>query len=395
MAMHFIQRSVWGVGLLAASACSGHEPDVGVASQEVRGGQHAPGCNKLKHGSFSLTTSLPAGAERTQATATMLVDGRVLVVGGVNNGELPVLATAFIFDPSSATWNSTPDLAVPRVQHVAVRLQSGRVLVTGGADGALSTELYDPGSNAWTTVGSLNLVRIESEAVLALDGRVLVTGGIQSAIPSPSSAIERFDPATGTWSIIGNLQVGRWRHTATLLPNGQVLVAGGASDSESALASAELCDPVSGACAPTGSLVGPRSGHRAVRLNDGRVLIMGGDPPGGVGGPLNTAEIYDPVSGSFSAAASMSAVRDYLPAVAMPDGNVLVVGGYGSDFVAGAEIYLASSDAWCLIGSLNIARFQHTATLLGDGRVLVAAGSIRFPPDGVQMTGTAEVLNMP
>jgi len=113
------------------------------------------------------------------------------------------------------------------------------------------------------------------------------------------------------WIATGSLNVPRSLHTATLLPDGRVLVAGGRGAGPGALDSAELYDPVSGKWSVTGSLVKPRVMHTATLLTNGKVLVVGGDtsaaPPDF--GRGNTAELYDPATGTWTLTGSMSTPR--------------------------------------------------------------------------------------
>jgi N-acetylneuraminic acid mutarotase len=152
-----------------------------------------------------------------------------------------------------------------------------------------------------------------------------------------------------------------------LLPNGKVLVAGG-----SGLTSAELYDPASGTWTVTGRLANGRESATATLLPDGRVLVAGGVHTGGVYTKLTSAEVYDPISGRWTATGNMVAIRGFgIPATLLPDGKVLVAGGSGS---ASAELYDPASGTWTATRSMEAARADQTATLLLDGQVLVAGG---------------------
>src|SRR5262249_24842622 len=123
-------------------------------------------------------------------------------------------------------------LNVPRVGHTATLLLDGQVLVTGGlgATGTLaSTELYNPATGIWTETGDLINPRSDYPAALLPNGHVLVSGGIHPHHFHGFAAAEQYNPATGMWTATNNLKPGRFDHTATLLGNGQVLVAGGAA----------------------------------------------------------------------------------------------------------------------------------------------------------------------
>jgi hypothetical protein len=169
------------------------------------------------------------------------------------------------------------------------------------------------------------------------------------------------------------MATGRARHTATLLPNGKVLVAGGVRPAYTN--TAELYDPLSGTWSTTGSMATARGVHTATLLPSGKVLVAGGRNTFS----LASAELYDPSSGTWTNAAPLALARYSHTATLLPDGKVLVIGGFlfsGGDTIAlaSAELYDPSSGTWSASGPLATARAEHTATLLPNGKVLVAAG---------------------
>ena len=182
----------------------------------------------------------------------------------------------------------------------------------------------------------------------------------------------------GTFVPGGALSEGRAGHTATRLANGKVLIAGGYGE-EPSLLTAALYDRVSDTFTPTGSMQIARVGHTATLLNDGRVLIVGGD----LSANTSPAELYDPETGAFALAGFPAAPRLSHSATLLSDGRVLLAGGRqteGDEFdptsgITSAEIYDPSTEVFTATGSLNTARSGHTATLLLDGRVLIAAGA--------------------
>src|SRR6266853_1898148 len=175
----------------------------------------------------------------------------------------------------------------------------------------------------------------------------------------------------------GSLATAREHHTATLLPNGKVLVAGG-SENAGALASAELYDPATGTWMTTGSLNDQRTSYTATLLPNGKVLVVGGYGRG-IFGVWASAELYDPVSGTWTATGSLATRRWLHTATLLPDGKVLVAAGAENNnpiqSLASAEVYDPASETWATTGSLAHARSEHTATLLPNGKVVVAAGS--------------------
>jgi len=238
----------------------------------------------------------------------------------------------------------------------------------------------------------MTIARDVHTATLLLDGRVLVTGGDDRFL-HPLASAELFDPRTGTFSPTGSMATPRDFHVATLLLDGRVLVTGGSpfgmdSASGQFLASAEIYDPKTGKFSPTGSMSTPRVSHTATLLGDGRVLVVGGavsHADGATGtDSLATAELYDPKTGKFTSTGSMSAKRTFQTATVLADGRVLVTGGsadgwsYAGNYRAEAEIYDPKTGRFTATGSMADALVAQTATLLPDGRVLVAGGQDRF-----------------
>jgi hypothetical protein len=178
----------------------------------------------------------------------------------------------------------------------------------------------------------------------------------------------------------GNSGIARDNPSATLLPNGTVLVAGGANDQgPAAVAQAEIYNPGTGVFTTlTAHLITPRTNHSATLLNDGTVLFVGGQNLGGSGVVfLSTAEIYDPVAGTFtSTTGGLATARASHTATLLADGTVLIAGGIstGNAFLSSAELYDPVAKTFTTVGPMNAARYTHTATLLASGKVLIATG---------------------
>ncbi|MFD3993471.1 Kelch repeat-containing protein [Streptomyces sp. NPDC058583] len=224
----------------------------------------------------------------------------------------------------------------------AVRLADGRVLIAGGADAALTaqdgTALFDPRHGTWTQGRPLATARRMHATTLLADGRVLVTGGFTGPNASPVQPLataEVYDPASGDWSTAGELHEARCGHSATLLPDGRVLVAGGAArrsaGSERSLYSAELFDPQTPGWTKAGDMTDARAFHPAAALPDGRVLVAGGwvatrrDWRGG--SALAYGECYDPATDTWTPTGSLSAPRSGHELTVLADGSVLATGG--------------------------------------------------------------------
>ena len=267
--------------------------------------------------------------------------------------------TGFYSALTSWTWTATGSLAKGRYDHTATLLPSGKVLVAGGYARPrpyelASAELYDPASGTWTATGSLAHARTLHTATLLQNGMVLVAGGYGKQKNFRSA--ELYDPTSGSWFATGRLGTSRARHTATLLPDGKVLVVGGNLSIRpfSYLASAELYDPASGTWTATGSLATGREYHTATLLPNGMVLVAGGFN----GSELASAELYDPASGTWTATESLPTVRRIHTAALLPNGKVLVAGGYAlGGALASAELYDPASGTWTATGSLDTARY--------------------------------------
>jgi T5SS/PEP-CTERM-associated repeat protein len=340
------------------------------------------------NGSWAVTAPMTHG--RDGHTATLLPDARVLVAGFTN---------AEIYNPVSGTWASAAALNTPRSSHRATLLPSGKVLVSGGfinsIGGLASAELYSPGSGTWTNTGSLNTLRGSHTATLLPNGKVLVAGGMTNSFFAPLvlSSAELYDPALQTWTNTGAMTTNRVGHTATLLLNGRVLVAGGLRDPSfgTSFASAELYDPVAGTWTPTGSMITNRTGHSAALLPNGKVLVAGGSASAFFQGHAS-AELYDPVTGTWQAIDSLITGRQNATLTLLPNGKVLVAAGYNlflGGYLASAELFDPATGHWTATAALGAARISHTSTLLPNGRVLVAGGYF-----GSGITNRAELYDV-
>jgi N-acetylneuraminic acid mutarotase len=175
---------------------------------------------------------------------------------------------------------------------------------------------------------------------------------------------------------------------AILLPDGKVLVAGGFGWSYYPLASAELYDPEAGGWSFTGSMNVGRVGATTTLLPDAKVLVVGGLIPDidFIYDGTRSVELYDPATERWSMTGSMHIVRASNTATLLQNGKVLVAGGSYNDVLDSAELYDPATGVWSLTGSLSERRTAHTATLLSDGKVLVAGGADRFGDANISST---------
>ena len=380
---------------------------------------------------FSRTAGVMAEL-RHGHSATTLTDGRVLVAGGRMPTGLrtsTLLDTAELFDPATGTFSPTGRMVVGSEAHVATLLADGRVLVIGGfGSNSDLAQIFDPETGSWSSAGTMLHPRFALAATLLKDGRVLVSGGMDS-----TSTTELFDPSTGRFEAGPSMANPRYGHTSVRLADGRVLIIGG-SDGNQAMGSVEVYDPATGRVSTTGSLVTERISASAVLLADGRVLVAGGTLANDA--PLS-AELYDPNTGTFQQAAFATRMhigvahrlldgrvlvtgdqpevfdpsatmpvptvtprsdrifiatgepiedRVAHSATRLPDGRILIIGGQspsvwgpGRDQLASAEIYDPTTGSFAATGAMRVSQvpdvddtvFGHSALLLSDGRVLV------------------------
>ena len=271
---------------------------------------------------------------RVNPTTTLLLDGRVLVIGGYG-GQFAypssAIASAEVWDPGTSAFQQTGSMASARVGHTATLLPDGRVFVVGGAGpdgGVAEAELWDPRTNVFTPAGTLRNPRMGHAAALLLDGRVLVAGGAEPSEGVGIMEVEVWDPIAQSFTAEIALLDSPTSMSLTRLPSGSVLMAG-AWISPGGYRGVSIRDPVGG---PGRSLemTRARDGHTATLLADGRVMVAGGRSP--TGEVLDSVELWDPVGGLFHETTPLSQPAADHTAVLLADGRVLIVlDGSGPD----------------------------------------------------------------
>jgi hypothetical protein len=348
---------------------------------------------------FAATTP-SMNTDRADATATLLPNGKVLIAGGTESSG-PALNSTDLYDPVSNTFApaaSTPVMNTARTGATATLLPNGKVLIAGGY-GSLyslkSTELYDPVTNKFaTSPPMMNTARGTATATLLPNGKVLIAGGIDNA-GNVLNSTELYDPVSNSFAASTPvMNTARAGATAALLPDGKVLVAGGFSGSGGVLSSTELYDSVTNTFAAPDSTPAmniARDGTTATLLPNGKVLLAGGDNNMSRI-PFSSTELYDSVTNTFALPAStpiMNNPRTGATATLLPNGKVLLAGGldvvgFNQDAsTSTTELYDAATNSFAASAAtpvMNSPRAGCTATLLPNGKALIAGGEYIFEP---------------
>jgi hypothetical protein len=228
----------------------------------------------------------------------------------------------------------------------------------------------------WVLTGTMQTGREFNAQVKLASAKVLSTGGVDNNNNVLASA-ELYNPSSGTWTYTGTMATAREVFTAVLLTTGKVLVAGGAGSGATVLASAELYDPTTGVWSPAGSLSVARYGHTATLLTNGKVLVAGGCATFGCSSVTAVSELYDPVANSWSTTGSLNTARYSHTAVRLKTGKIFAIGGSAG---TSCELYDPAKGTWSVAASTNVSRGSNATTLLQGGKVLITGGaSGRFP----------------
>jgi hypothetical protein len=334
-----------------------------------------PACGLILGTVGSWSSSTPPPMSLGFASSVVMPDGEVVFVGGFDSTGQP-LTRVLRFDPKGNRWSQAAPLPVQESGYSMAALSDGSVLVAGGGGGGIASDnnllasswLYNPRLDAWKRVGDLHVARSGGASVLLTDGRVLIASGtVLVAAPNFfgfGASAETFDPRTDSWTLVGSMKVARDRTALLALPQGKALAVGGCSSVtygslRDPVASAEVFDSVTGAWTATTPLPERRCGSSLVTLRDGRPLLIGGFSPGLQEGPLTDAFFYDENTRTWTPAGST--VAGASSPILLADGQVFVAaaqvgpvkGGLAS-FVVGGQVFDPASGQWSFATSTSV-----------------------------------------
>jgi uncharacterized protein YjdB len=339
------------------------------------------------YGTFSGVSTLTVGPATlisiavlpSAASIPISANQQFVAVGSYSNGITQDIT-------STATWaSSSGTVSTVSATGLAAALAGGNATITAFSGSVSGTATL----TVTTATTSLGTSRYQHNATLLNNGSVLIAGGVSCPTAGSCTYLnssELYNPSSGTITNTGSMAAAR-SAPAVLLGNGKVLIAGGyscdANQNCTSLSSAEIYDPVAGTFSSAGNMTIDRYEHTMTLLNNGKVLIAGGETCSSATSctALNTAELYDPVAGTFTATGNLNAARFNASAVALSSGQVLIAGGFdGTNYPAAAELFNPATGAFTTTGSLNTPRANATATLLNDGEVMIAGGSTCSSP---------------
>ena len=293
---------------------------------------------------------------------------------------------------AGASFQVIPGLPNTEVLSLLVDPQSPQNLYAGTGNGLFRTTNFRP-------TGAMNVGRFLFPLALLADGTVLASGGEIDASSDPTASAEVYNPTGGSWTATtGSMSTPRYFQSATTLPtSGNVLVAGGVISAAGAVTqSADLYDPSTGTFSPTGNMKEARVTQTATLLSstgtprDGDVLIVGGSGD-------NTAELYNPTNGTFAFTTGNAITpREDATATLLNNGMVLIAGGVSfstNEPTTSAELYNPATDTFTATGNLQNARFLHTATLLENGEVLLTGGATNPADENTGYLASAELYD--
>lgn len=319
-------------------------------------------------------------ARRSAHTATVLNDGKVLIVGGILVAEGVEVnnASTDIFDPQTETCSPGPVMSQPRAGHTATRLADGNVLIAGGFDAPgflASAELYFSSTGTFVKLKSeMSDKRAGHTATLLQNGKVLLVGGVNGSTGSNRS-VDLYDPSLKTFKKVSELLDPRTGHSATLLPRGKVLIAGGSSQWRSdVLATSELFNPENNSLEPAAHLNTIRNKHLALLMNDGKVLLIGGSfTASEIGGRYYSAEVYDPEKNQFTwlSAQLIKSRFKITNAGDVMTGGAIVIAGDGKY----VEVYDPGKNLFFTVqGNVEKAWMYPAVTTISENRALITGG---------------------
>jgi len=281
---------------------------------------------RWKLNTFIPDSALPGMSSlRANETATLLLNGKVLIAGGAVD-DSTWTNTTDIYDPATKTITPGPDMSDQREGAIAALLPNGLVLIAGGRNSAgtlVSTDLYHPRKNTITPGPAMNVARYDCAIATLPNGRLMIIGGFGAVTQSqPLDSTEIYDPATNTFAAASK--------TPTMND----------SDNAGVVATTEMYHPTTRKFTMGPDMSGPRKFHSQILLSNGRVLIAGGYTDNSGTNVVSTTDLYHPATKTITPGPDMNDPRGLASATLLPNGRVLIAGGTnGTGLNATTDLY--------------------------------------------------------
>lgn len=415
MARRWLLLSVLLTALFVAAGCGGGTSTPPPTTTPTIRVTISPATTNLLVRTARQFTAAVTNASNTAVTYTVLqgnAGGNIL-----NTGEYLAPAAAGVYtvraasvaDPSkfadaTVTVRDYEANVTPGAQpadgydyHTASLLPDDSILVVGGKgiDEPIhkQAQRYVASSNSWQPDASLATARMQHAAFSLGDGKVVISGGYDPNVTGTPfdpvfKSTEVYDPAAKAFAPGPEMNFPRRMHVVTQLKDSRFLITGGIQlrgNDFGATMNTEIYDPTSDTFIAGKTMTDGRWLHTATLLPDGRVLIVGGRNNNCTGQcpifSLRTAEIFDPATGNFTATGSMTYSRYNHTATLLPDGRVLILGGEttedvgtGNDQVPAAELYNPVTGTFTTWTNLALPRSSHAVTLLNNGKLWLTGG---------------------
>lgn len=293
-----------------------------------------------------------------------LQDGRIFACIGT---------VIVLYDPDANTITVGPPMAFARSSHTATLLNNGKVLIVGGS-GTTDVELYDPISDTCTTTALMSTARSAHQAILMKNGKVAIIGGNAGV----NTNIEIYDPDTATWALGATPAVDRSNFGAALLPDGRILACGGWDTGVVFYASGEVYNPLTNTWTNTSDMINERAFFATINLITGRTLIAGGKDH--LGNYWQECETFNPATLTFSSAANIGETRISPAVCTLNDNTILLSGGEEAGPIILSSVYrydpinnvwggVATAVPPDVYSNMVNPHSKHLMFLLNDGRV--------------------------
>jgi hypothetical protein len=319
-------------------------------------------------------------------TLYQLPNGKAILFSTAVNGTHAASGNSWLLDPNTGAVTPWSKMGFAQTLPSSARLSDGSIVVVGGWSGPnpiRSAEIFDAASASWVALTPMNTPRSQAIVSEISGGRILVAGGWVSHNAdggwTATNSVEIYDRATGSWSFGPSMATPRALAGATRMADGRILVTGGdqawvGSTGEQALSSAEAFDPANNTWHSAGSMSEARATPVAALLPNGHVLVAGGWQNGGEKGSASADE-YDPAVG-WSPVAPMPAAHAQGRTATLADGRIMVIGGVdgSGEATSDVELFNPATGTWTHTGNLEGPVYWPAAVVLADGRVLVAGG---------------------